>query len=301
MGPDISFRDNFTDLNSLDAVKKAGRKGDKQALREVARQFEAMFVQQMLKTMRATEDVFAEGNFTQSSEMKFHRDLLDQQMSLQLTKGRGMGLAEVLYRELDRSYGKMLPQAGKSSTGISAAESSPKTIAPATAATIDTETTKPADKDGFIDRIFEQARQAAEKLGVAVEGILAQAALETGWGRAVIHNEKGESSNNLFNIKAGGDWQGDVVSRRVKEFRGEEAYQEQAQFRDYPDLTAAFEDLVQFLSKPRYQHAVNTGSAAHYGQALQQAGYATDPHYAEKIARIATDPEFKQAVARNLL
>lgn len=303
MGPDVSFRDNFTDLNSLDAIKKAGRKGDKQALREVARQFEAMFVQQMLKTMRATEDVFAEGNFTQSSEMKFHRDLLDQQMSLELTKGRGMGLAEVLFRELDRSYGKLLPQDGKGvqddTDQAPATAPLPRISRPASVQSA--EDSLPTDKAGFIDRIFQQAKQAAEKLGVAVEGVIAQAALETGWGRAVMKNAHGESSNNLFNIKAGADWQGDVVSRTVKEYRGDEAYQEHASFRDYPDLKTAFQDLVAFLSKPRYRNAENTTTAAHYGQALQQAGYATDPHYAEKIARIAADPEFKRAVARNLL
>lgn len=299
MGPDLSFRDNFTDLNSLDAIKQAGRKGDKLALREVARQFEAMFVQQMLKTMRATEDIFADGNFTQSSEMKFHRDLLDQQMSLEMTKGRGMGLAEVLFRELDKSYGKLLPPAGNKDQNALVPDqpAAKKTDAPVRSS----DTALPTDKAGFIDKVFTQAKLAAEKLGVAVEGVIAQAALETGWGRAVIKNEKGESSNNLFNIKAGSEWQGEVVPRTVTEYSGKEVYLEQANFRNYPDLQAAFDDFVEFLSSPRYQGAVNTPSAAHYGQALQQAGYATDPRYAEKIARIANDPEFKSAVARNLL
>ena len=108
--------DSFTNLNSLDHVKKMGREGDEQSLREVARQFEAMFVQQLLKTMRSTEDVFAEGNYTQSSEMKFHRDMLDQQMSLSLTQGKGLGLAEALFAQMTEQYGKLLPPEKSGST-----------------------------------------------------------------------------------------------------------------------------------------------------------------------------------------
>lgn len=301
MKPSISFQDQFTNLNSLNAVKQAGRAGDKAALREVARQFEALFVQQMLKTMRATEDIFADGNFTQSNEMKFHRDMLDQQMSLEMTKGRGMGLAEVLFRELDRSYGKMLPPEKPTDDTITPAKPHTTENPPVVSRVSPENSADERLKPGFIDKIFSEAKAVADEIGVAVEGLIAQAALETGWGRFVLSDHQGTSSHNLFNIKAGKNWQGDTVTKNVPEYQGGKQVTETAQFRAYPDIRAAFTDLVDFLSKPRYQQALQSNDVAQYAQALQHAGYATDPNYAKKICRIADDPEFQQAVARNLL
>lgn len=310
LGSSVSV-DNYTNLNSLDGVKKLGRNGDPQALREVARQFESLFIAQLLKTMRATEAVFAEGNYTQSNEMQFHRDLMDQQMSLELSKGRGFGLAESLYRQLSEQYGKLLPPAqptaNPAATVIPAAtkapvftasEETPSPIAKVQAAAAGSEP-KIAK---FIDKIWDHAVIAADKLGVATEGLIAQAALETGWGEHVIHDERGRSSNNLFNIKADGRWDGDAVTKTSMEFIDQAPVSIASAFRQYPNLAHAFDDLVGFLSNSeRYKDVVGQPTVADYAGALQQAGYATDPRYAEKINRIAGNADFQKIVAQKLL
>lgn len=136
---------------------------------------------------------------------------------------------------------------------------------------------------------------------MAVEGIIAQAALETGWGKGLLKRPDGDSSFNLFNIKAGGGWQGDTVARTVLEYNGAQAYQTPASFRAYENLGQAFDDFTQFLGgKARYAGVLGQSDAAAYGAALQQAGYATDPDYGQKIAAIASRAEFKDYVARKL-
>ena len=307
------LRDNFTDLNSLNSIKKMGRAGDEQALREVAKQFEAMFVQQLLKTMRATEDVFSEGNYDQSSEMKFHRDLMDQQMSLELTKGSGLGLAEALFNQMKAQYGENLKPAEASvvtTAGLGslvpktkvASVASDHLARPDTVVTAQSPQTVQEKISVFVDDIYDVASEAAKALGVKVESVVAQAALETGWGQHTLKDEKGNPSYNFFNIKAGSTWRGETVTRIVKEFDQGMETLEQASFRAYPSIANAFSDFMSFLSEsPRYQQVIGQDSSEGYGRALQAAGYATDPNYAEKIARIANNPILQQSLARKLL
>ncbi|UTA49467.1 flagellar assembly peptidoglycan hydrolase FlgJ [Simiduia sp. 21SJ11W-1] len=304
--------DSFTNLNSLDHVKKMGREGDQQSLREVARQFEAMFVQQLLKTMRATEDVFAKGNYTQSSEMKFHRDLLDQQMSLSLTQGRGLGLAEALFAQMTEQYGKLLPPptnaaGAQAPAGTSGQEPEPAPSAPvsnvnAADAKTDASASTEAKIRRFVDEVFHAARQTADALGVAVEGVIAQAALETGWGEHQLTDDKGAPSHNFFNIKADARWEGDSVAKRVLEYIDGVPITLLSNFRKYESAQAAFKDFTNFIThSPRYQEVKNSPSAKSYAQALQAAGYATDPAYAQKIANIANSPLLKNILAQKLL
>ncbi|BFM11802.1 flagellar assembly peptidoglycan hydrolase FlgJ [Simiduia litorea] len=305
------LRDNFTDLNSLNSIKKLGRAGDEQALREVAKQFEALFVQQLLKTMRATQDVFSEGNYDQSNEMKFHRDLMDQQMSLELTKGSGLGLADALFNQMKAQYGNQLPSGGNAdekdatamTPGVSQYQAAvPPRVKP-TATVVESTATDVAQKiTAFVDDIYEVAAQASATLGVKIESVIAQAALETGWGQHTLADAKGNSSHNFFNIKAGSGWQGETISRRVQEFDDGMATVEHARFRAYPSIASAFSDFMSFLTdSPRYQDVLGKRSPKEYGTALQTAGYATDPHYADKIARIADNPILQKALARKLL
>ena len=132
------------------------------------------------------------------------------------------------------------------------------------------------------------AEKAAERLGVDAKALLAQAALETGWGKAVICHPDGTSSNNLFNIKADGRWDGERVAKQTLEYRQGVAAKEMAQFRSYSSLEESFNDYADFLTgSPRYADALKQGGdSAAYVEALQEAGYATDPAYAEKIKRI---------------
>lgn len=334
-------RDTFLDANSLNGVKAMGRDNDPQALKEIAKKFEAMFVQQMLKNMRAANEVFSEGNYFNSNETQFHQDTLDQQMSLELTSGRGLGLADALYAQMQRAYA---PESKSSPTGnpfelnpaapaypiknlssivqhqqmLAALGDTPedgkpnlvdpslfsaafrnlsadeKKSEPVTEVSVKGGKTRIADTPAeFVSALRPYAEKAAAQLNVNADVLLAQAALETGWGKHVIHAQNGSNSFNLFNIKADTRWQGDKVNVSTLEYRQGVAQQERADFRRYDDYAQSFSDYVEFLqTNPRYQQALEVGvDSSAYAEELQRAGYATDPAYADKIkSLLASDP-----------
>ena len=145
-----------------------------------------------------------------------------------------------------------------------------------------------AQRQAFIDEVLPLARGAGAKLGVAPEVLTAQAALETGWGRAPIHAADGASSHNYFGIKASG-WQGAVAQAMTTEVEGGVPVARSEAFRAYASPSQSFDDLARLVgTSPRYQGALNTGADAQaYGAALQRGGYATDPAYADKLAKVA--------------
>ncbi|WIT11391.1 flagellar assembly peptidoglycan hydrolase FlgJ [Paucibacter sediminis] len=147
----------------------------------------------------------------------------------------------------------------------------------------------PADGAAFVQRIVPHAQAAAARLGVAPEVLAAQAALESGWGQQAIRRADGSDSHNLFGIKAGGGWRGEVALSATTEYERGQPVARQEKFRSYADAGAAFRDLTQLLlDNPRYRDALQTGADARaYGQALQRGGYATDPAYADKLTRVA--------------
>jgi flagellar protein FlgJ len=146
-----------------------------------------------------------------------------------------------------------------------------------------------ASQQAFVDAMLPLAREAASRLGVAPEVLTAQAALETGWGRAQPRHADGSSSHNLFGIKAGAGWTGEVVQALTTEVEQGRSVQRREPFRSYADPAQSFQDLARLVSgSPRYQAALGSGADAHaYGQALQRGGYATDPAYADKLAQLA--------------
>jgi flagellar protein FlgJ len=287
---------------------------------EAARQFEALFVQMMLKSMRSASDVFGDGSDTT------YRDMFDQQIALDMAKGRGLGLAEVLQRQLapagDSAAGlRQLTTQDFIAARLSAPPSPPparfdiarpdaaqlhaSAMAPAfeidSAVVPGSESWKnwqPATPEQFVRDLWPLAERAGAELGVDPRGIVAQAALETGWGRNVTRDSRGVSGNNLFNIKADSRWQGDRLSVRTLEFEDGLPKQQVASFRAYPDLKTAFADYVQFLKgNPRYGHALRNGAQAEsFADSLQAAGYATDPGYARKLRSILASPRFNDLV-----
>ncbi|WP_018411158.1 flagellar assembly peptidoglycan hydrolase FlgJ [Methyloversatilis thermotolerans] len=146
-----------------------------------------------------------------------------------------------------------------------------------------------ADRRAFIDRIRPLANEAASRLGVAPELVMAHAALESGWGRSPVRSSDGRSTFNLFGIKAGANWQGERVTAMTTEHVDGEDVGMQDTFRSYPDARSAFGDYARLLSEnPRYASALNAGGDAHaFAQGLARGGYATDPAYADKLARVA--------------
>lgn len=302
----------YTDLGGLNDIKRLGKSDDAAAIHKVAQQFESMFVSMLMKSMRETNKVFSEGDPMQSSEMELHQDMYDQQLSLRLsTSGHGMGLADVLERQLSKQYVHKVPEKNTTPAGLQFKPVVKATPAPAPLSAV----VKPvsasvvanivANKPGevatkqdakvdfsspekFIASVYEHAKQAAKELGVKTEVLISQAALETGWGKSIIGAAAGKNSNNLFGIKAHGGWKGDAVKASSLEVVQGVVRPEVSSFRAYGSIADSFKDYVSFLkSNPRYADALKAAAdPKEYTRQLQKAGYSTDPDYAEKIQRI---------------
>lgn len=282
----------ITDFSQYGALRHGAQQNDPAVLREVAGQFEALFVQTLLKNMRQGE--LAEPLFG-SDQHDMYQEMMDQQLSLSMTRGSGIGLKEMLVRQLG---GEALPY---SPTPEAFLKTSPL-VGEKTAAR-DTKLGPWATPVDFARDIWPHAERAARRLNVMPEALLAQAALETGWGEHVMPRDDGASSLNLFGIKAGGGWAGDSVSKPTVEYVDGIARRERANFRAYSDLGAAFDDYADLIERnPRYAGVRNSGADGHgFAQALQDAGYATDPLYAKKISRILESDTMRALKAEGAL
>lgn len=267
-----------TDFNQF-AKLRAGAKGnDADTIREVARQFESLFTQMLLKASHSEDSSC--NDLLGGSGSDTYRDLYDQQMAGHLSSGKGLGLAELLTRQL---LGKAAPGAAEA-TAIPTPQRLPASGRPPLKSA-----ERPGSADAFVDAITPHAEKAAKELGIPARVLVAQAALETGWGQKAIRNADGSDSHNLFGIKAGRAWEGATTRTLTHEYEAGEKRVERAEFRSYASVGEAFDDYVAFIkANPRYADALrHEGNAAHYVQGLQKAGYATDPAYAAKIAKIA--------------
>ena len=316
---------SFMDLQGLAALKgRAAQSGgrDLETLREVAGQFESLFVQMLLKNMRATS--FNEGGLLNNDQIKFYQQMFDQQIAVEATKGKGLGIADMLVRQLGgapQSAGGTAagaapqvppvtreslfgPQAGRSAPNEARGESVrplPNPLPPAgegAKVSLRDDLGEAGNPREFIRALWPHARRAAAALDVPPEGILAQAALETGWGRHVMQRPDGSSSHNLFGIKADARWQGEQVVKSTLEFRDGVMQPERAAFRAYDSLAGGVADYARFLQdQPRYREALQAETGEAFARALQRAGYATDPDYARKIDAIMNRSDFRQQVA----
>ncbi len=267
----------YTDFDGLSRLKGQASEQTPEAKKEVAQQFEALFIQIMLKSMRDASQL---SESTDGDQTRFYQDMYDKQIALDLASGSGIGLAAVIERQLGGD--------------VDAKPSSAKLFSD-----LVEQHWKPDNQQAFIKDLWPFASKAAEELGVEPEVLIAQSALETGWGQKVITDEHGLSSLNLFGIKADGRWQGDHATVTTLEFREGVAQQERASFRSYPSRADSMSDYVDFIKNgSRYASALaNASGAGSYLNALQQAGYATDPAYAQKISGIMSDDAFVQTVA----
>lgn len=274
------------DPGSLAAVRKQARSQDLAALEQTARQFESLLTKMMLKSMREANQTFGADLFG-SSQQDLYQDMFDDQLSLQLAGGRGLGLADLLVQQLSRST---LATAAHRSDPAAALSPNP---APTRAPRTDPHAQPagvPTAKQDFVRSLLPLAREAGQRLGVDPAALVAQAALETGWGRAV-PSAAGSSSCNLFGIKAGASWNGASVDVSTREFEAGVPVRKVERFRAYASAAASFQDYAAMLGKsPRYAAAVGTGSdVTAFASALQQGGYATDPDYAQKLTAVAAE------------
>lgn len=285
-------------------------KNDQETLRQVAGQFESLFVTMMLKSMRQAS--LAEGIFD-SSQSEMYQDMSDQQLAVDLSSKGGLGLQDMIIRQLGGQVESKLEQGEivnsvpvrpayssdiyQTQTAIlqHVTQSAPKEIEQTS--TIEAKAELSFDSaESFVQQLWSMAKQAADKIGVKAEVLLSQAALETGWGKHVINKGDGQSSHNLFNIKADRSWQGDSATKGTVEYRDGIAVKEQAQFRSYDSYQDSFDDYVEFLqTQPRYRQALEQAQNPEaFIEGLHKAGYATDPNYSDKIKQIMNSDTLAQ-------
>ena len=264
---DISF---FADFQGLAALKNDAKGQAPTALKEAARQFESLFTQMLLKSMREANKSFGEDSLFGSDQADMYQDMFDDQMAMQLSKGKGLGLADMLIKQL----------AGTVATQEMSEAPKPQASGPIA-----------SSRDEFLRTLRPHAEQAAREIGVDPNALLAQAALETGWGRSVPCNAQGECSFNLFGIKAGSQWSGATVNVPTLEFESGIPVRKVERFRAYGSPADSFRDYAALIrDSSRYANARGAGDNVEaFATALQQGGYATDPHYAQKIAAVADE------------
>jgi peptidoglycan hydrolase FlgJ len=302
------------DANGLNGLREAARQNGNspEAIKGAAKQFEALFLNMMMKSMR---DATPQNGPFDNEQTKMFTSMLDQQMSQNLAQ-KGIGLADVLTRQLSASLPKKLPDAQDLEGGQQQDDGLPmgiplvKDMSEADRAKFiqsfvaqqqgaenaDQDgrnkqrraSNKPAHVEAFQNRLQADAEIASKMTGIPAKFMLAQAALETGWGKKEIVTRDGRSAHNLFGIKATGNWTGKVVEATTIEYINGKPQKRVEKFRAYDSYADAFKDYANLLkSNPRYEKVLASAQDAHgFAYGLQRAGYATDPHYAEKLSRI---------------
>lgn len=282
----------YADFQGLDRLRASAARQDPQALREAARQFEGLFTAMMLKSMREASLGSGMGD---SEETKTYQDMYDQQLALQMAHGKGLGLAEMLMQQLTRANAAH----GTAATAIPAtpAAATPASATPATGVA-GADKISSAQQASFVRSLEPLAQSAGQSLGVAPDTLIAQAALETGWGRNMPSDSNGRSSSNLFGVKAGDSWRGATVQASTTEYQQGTPGTTRAAFRSYGDAAQSVGDYVSLLqTSPRYAGALGAGSDVHaFADGLQRGGYATDPNYVNKlVATVATLRQLRAA------
>jgi peptidoglycan hydrolase FlgJ len=304
----------YADFQGLAALRQDAKAQDPAALKEAAKQFESLFTQMLLKSMREANKSFGDSMFG-GEQGEMYQDMFDDQMAVHLAQGRGLGLADMLIRQLSQlapatSAGLEAGGEGgeleKSGGAASRSDLQPTaySLQSRSSAQPPASSRQPlaASREDFVRQMLPHAERAAEQLGVDPHALLAQAALETGWGKSVPSNAAGQCSFNLFGVKAGERWSGASVNVPTLEFEEGIPVRRLERFRAYDSPADSFLDYARLIANnPRYGNALGAGQdIASFASALQQGGYATDPRYADKIVAVARElraiaaaPEFK--------
>ena len=265
--PTLTTSGLAADARSLDSLKFAANGNDPKAVKEAAKQFESLFMRELIKSMR---EATMKSGLMDSDGEKLGMDLLDQQFAVQLS-GMPGGLTDAIVRQLTQ---QMTGNARSTVPTVSLGSGS-------------TAVNPSASQSGFISQHNEAAERVAQATGIPASFMIGQAGHETGWGRSEIRNADGSASFNLFGIKAGAGWSGKVAQITTTEYIDGEPRKVTAKFRAYNSYEESFRDYARLIGEsPRYAQArASTGSAQAYATELQRAGYATDPAYAAKLSR----------------
>lgn len=269
---------------SLDKLRAQARQSPDQALKAAAQQFETVFMNMMLKSMR---DATPQDGMFDSEQTKMFTGMLDQQLAQNMSS-RGVGLADMMVRQLSGSFSPdavQMPQGAQANHGSVMPPAYSENMAILGKNSPSPQT--PLQQD-FVQQLTPYAIQANRETGVPVQLMLGQAALESGWGRREILMADGGNSYNLFGIKASGNWNGKVAEVMTTEYHNGVPSKQVERFRAYDSYAEAFSDYANMLrSNPRYASVVQEGQgSAEAAYALQRAGYATDPNYADKLVKV---------------
>lgn len=308
-----------TNANSLAVDVKASQdlrsqfKKDPQAgVKAAAQEFEALFLQMVMKSMRATT---SQDGLMDSDSSRFFTGMLDQQVAKDLSQTGSIGLAAMLEQQLSRQMnikaGKPAsisaeglndlplarPQGWGASQGLPGVSRKPLVQTTEAAEVGHVGSGAPQNPKAFVEQVWPHAVEASRSTGIPPQFLVAHAALESGWGKRDIRNEDGSPSYNLFGIKAGKSWQGQTTEITTTEYVDGTAVKQKEAFRAYDSYAASFQDYANLLrNSPRYGGVIGSQDGTEFARRLQQAGYATDPNYAEKLAGIINGPTLRQAL-----
>jgi flagellar protein FlgJ len=272
------------DAQALDGLRHAAGRDPHAALKETARQFEALFMRELLKSMR---EATMKSGLLDNEGTEMGTELLDEQLALKMT-GLPGGLSEMIERQLRQQMSAVRDSSPRTEASQAPA-ATPPTDGAGTAGAASSAVPRPTPiQAAFVARHREAALQVARETGIPAAFMIGQAAHETGWGRSEIRMADGRNSHNLFGIKAGPGWQGKVAEVTTTEYIDGQPRKLVQRFRAYDSYAEAFRDYARLISQsPRYQAVMrNLHSAQAFAQQLQQAGYATDPQYAAKLSRV---------------
>ena len=287
------------DARTLNTLKlQAGQKSP-EAIKEAAKQFESLFMRELIKSMR---EATMKSGLTDNPGSDLGTDLLDQQFAVQMS-GKPGGLSDLIAAQLTRQMG------GTDADGQDAAKKAPPTSALGKASALAAYGANSAaptmSQSNFVQRHTEAAIKVEKASGIPASYMVGQAGHETGWGKHEIKMKGGVPSYNLFGIKAGAGWTGKVAEVTTTEYVNGEAKKTFAKFRAYDSYEDSFRDYARLITKsPRYaQASQQTGSAQAFASSLQKAGYATDPNYATKLGNainVAHRLQRTQTVAQSI-
>lgn len=314
--------DTFSSMQDIAKLRLNARSEPREAAQAVAQQFEAMFLKTMLKGMREATPT---SGLLRNDQTDFYRDLHDQRLASHLSESKGLGIADMVMRQLGLgSEGAPRAPVASEALPVSAVEALPRIRRPAfesvqIARTLVADSPQPGtavhtpvvtlpdetlvdrweSPEAFVKHMFPHAQDAARKLGGSPEVLIAIAALETGWGKHIMQHPDGRSSYNLFGIKTHRAWGGEQVVAATHEFEHGAMVKIKDAFRAYSTPADSFNDYVDFLhDNPRYREALQQADDPRaFTRALQEAGYATDPEYADKIMRILSGNTLKTTIA----
>ena len=290
-----------SDFKGLDELKVQAKNNAKEALPEVARQFEGIFLQSMLKTMRMGQHFLDDSSPFNGKNQATFQEMLDGQYSSNIANSKGIGLATMLAKQLQGqvsgSASETLSKDPTSVKNMSSVNDFIKIKSPMH------DTVKSSSTEGiddFVKSIWPKAKEAASAMGLDPKILIAQAALETGWGKFIAKDADGTSSNNLFNVKTGNNKDFESVKVKTTEYIADTPINMTASFRKYSSVEQSFKDYVSLIQgSERYQSALaNAGNPEAYVNELHKAGYATDPKYGNKILSIYHGDDLNQSMQR---